>query len=92
MSGNDQECPKCGGREVQRIDMLKRHVNPWVFMFGGWLVSLLWSGSRKQEVQCVQCGTVFERPTKASKIAWALLILVVVLILLELVAVLFGNE
>jgi predicted nucleic acid-binding Zn ribbon protein len=63
-----------------------------VFFFGGWLVSLLWSGSRKEEVRCVECDTVFQRSTRASKIAWVLLILVVVLILLGLWAELSGSQ
>ena len=84
MAGDDQACPKCGGREVQPSGVLRRHVNPWVFLLGGWLVSLLWSGSRKEEVRCVQCDTVFQRPTRASRIAWALLILLILLILLGL--------
>ena len=66
-------------------------MNPWVYLFGGWLLSLLWSGSRKEEVRCVQCDTVFQRPTRASKIAWALFILLVVLLLLRLWAELSGK-
>jgi predicted RNA-binding Zn-ribbon protein involved in translation (DUF1610 family) len=84
MAGSDQACPKCGGREVQPASILKRHVNPWVFYFGGGLLSSLWSGSRKEEFRCVQCGTVFDRSTRASRIAWVLLILVILLILLGL--------
>lgn len=90
MAGDEQACPRCGGREVQPAGVLRRHVNPWVFFFGGWLLSLLWSGSRKEEVRCVQCDTVFQRPTRASKIAWVLFILLVVLILLGLWAELSG--
>jgi hypothetical protein len=86
MAGDAQACPKCGGKEVQVVGVLKRHVNPWVFFLGGWLFSLLWSGSRKQEVRCVQCDTVFQRPTRASRIAWVLLILFILLILLGVLA------
>jgi hypothetical protein len=69
---------------------LQRRVNPWVFAFGGWWLSLLWSGSRKKEVQCVQCDTVFLRPTRASKIALVVFVLVVVLILLGILKELAG--
>src|SRR2546425_8617921 len=92
MAGDTQACPKCGGKEVQPAGVLRRHVNPWVFFLGGWLLSLLWSGSRKEEVRCVQCETVFQRPTRASRVAWQLLILFIVLILLGLWAELSESE
>jgi len=91
VSGDEQACPKCGGSEVQPNQVLRRHVNPWVLFFGGWLLSLLWSGSRKEEVRCLQCDTVFQRPTRASKIAWVLFILLVLLILLGLWSEFSGN-
>ena len=90
MAGDPQACPRCGSKEIQPAGVLRRHVNPWVFFFGGWLLSLLWSGSRKEEVRCVQCETVFQRPTRASRIAWALLVLFILLILLGLWAQLSG--
>ena len=92
MAGDDQACPKCGGREVQPAGVLKRHVNPWVFYFGGWFFSLLWSGSRAAEVRCVRCDTVFQRSTRASRIARVLLILLILLILLAVWAALSGSE
>jgi hypothetical protein len=92
MAGDEQTCPRCSGREVQTAGVLRRHVNPWVYFFGGWLISLLWSGSRKDEVRCVQCDTVFQRSTPASKVAWVLLILLIGLILLGLWAEIFGGQ
>jgi hypothetical protein len=88
----EQACPKCGGKEVQPAGVLRRHVNPWAFHFGGLLFSLLWSGSRKGEVRCVGCDTVFQRSTRASKIVRILLILFCLLMLLGLWAALFGPE
>jgi len=90
MAGDPQACPRCGGKEVESAGVLRRHVNPWVFFLGGWLLSLLWSGSRKEEVRCVQCETVFQRSTRASRVAWILLILIVILTLLGLWAGLSG--
>ena len=92
MTGDTQACPRCGGTEVERADILKRHVNPWVFYFGGWLVSLLWAGSRQEEVRCVQCGTAFQRTTRASRVAQVLLIALILLILLALWAELSGSQ
>ncbi len=90
MAGDPKACPRCGSKEIQPAGVLRRHVNPWVFFLGGWLLSLLWSGSRKEEVRCVQCETVFQRPTRASRIAWALLVLFILLILLGLLGQLSG--
>jgi hypothetical protein len=92
MAEDDQACPRCGGREVQPAGILRRTFNPWVFFLGGWLLSLLWSGSRKEEVRCVQCDTVFHRSTRISRIAWVLLVLFISLILLALWAELFGPH
>src|ERR1043166_5605236 len=84
MAGDEKGGPRGGGRGVGPAGVLRHHVNPWVLYLGGWLISSLWSGSRKEEVRCVQCGTVFQRSTKASRIAWVLLILVIALILVGL--------
>src|SRR5712671_1281799 len=92
MAGDEQACPRCGGREVLPAGILRRHVNPWVFYFGGWLLSLLWSGSRKEEVRCAHCDTIFQRSTRASRIAWVLLVLFILLILLGLWAQLSSSE
>src|SRR5258707_6459926 len=92
MAGDPKACPRCGSKEIQPAGVLRRHVNPWVFFLGGWLFSLLWSGSRKEEVRCVGCDTVFQRSTRASKIARVLLILFILLVLLALWAALSGSE
>jgi hypothetical protein len=90
MAGDNQACPKCGGKEVQPAGILRRHVNPWAMFLGGWVLSLLWSGSRKEEVRCVGCDTIFQRPTRASRVAWVLLIVFILLVLLGLWAQLSG--
>src|SRR5260370_28171534 len=92
MAENEQACPKCGGRDVQPAGVLTRHVNPWAFYFGGWLFSLLWSGSRKAEVRCVGCDTVVQCSTRASKIARVLLVMFILLHFLPLWAALCGPE
>jgi hypothetical protein len=92
MAGDAQACPKCGGRDVQPAGVLRRHVNPWVFLLGGWLLSLLWSLSRKEDVRCVQCDIVFRRSTRGSRVALVLLILFILLILLGLWAQLSESQ
>jgi len=84
MTGNERACPRCGSSEVQPSGVLRRHVNHWAIFFGGWLLAALWSGSRKEEVRCLHCDTVFQRPTRASKIAWILFLVLLALILLGL--------
>lgn len=90
MAGDERACPRCGGTQVKPVGVLRRHVNPWVMFFGGWIFSLLWSGSRKEEVRCVHCETAFQRPTRASRIALAVLILLILLALLGLWSGLVG--
>jgi hypothetical protein len=84
MAAQPRACPRCGGREVQPAGVLKRHISLWALLLGGWLFSLLWSGSRKQQVRCVQCETLFERSTRTSRVVLVLLILFVLLTLLGL--------
>jgi uncharacterized integral membrane protein len=79
-----QACPKCGGTDLQPAVVLKNHFNIWLFLLGGWLLSLLWAVSRKEVVRCVQCETVFHRSTRASIVALVLLILLGLLVLLGL--------
>lgn len=91
MAGDARACPKCGSNEVQPAGVLRRHVNHWAIFFGGWLLAALWSGSRKEEVRCAQCDTVFQRPTRASKIAWIMFLVLLALVLLGLWAELSGK-
>jgi hypothetical protein len=82
MAGDRQACPKCGGTEIRPAGALRHHFNVWIFLLGGWLLSLLWSVSRKEEVQCVQCESIFQRATRASIVARILLVLFILLVLL----------
>src|SRR5258708_25076200 len=92
MAGYNQACPRCGGKEVRPAGVLRRHVNPWAMFIGGWWLSLLWSGSRKEEVRCVGCDTVFRRPTRAWRVVWVLLILFILLLLLGVWAEFSGSD
>jgi hypothetical protein len=91
MAEDERACPKCGSTDVQAAGVLRRHVNHWAIFFGGWLLAALWSGSRKEEVRCAQCDTVFQRATRASKIAWILFLVLLALVLLGLWEELFGK-
>ena len=65
-------------------------MNPWVFIFGGALLSILWSGSRKEEMRCNQCGSIFEQATRSSRVLSVLLLGFVLLIVLAVLVEIFG--
>jgi hypothetical protein len=90
MSATPLSCPKCGGSELRVAHPFKQRVNPLVFIFGGFLLSVLWSGSRKQEMRCCQCDTFFEQSTRTSKVLSVVLLVVVLLIVLGVLAQVFG--
>jgi hypothetical protein len=72
-------CPQCGSQQYQQAGLLRRSINPWVAHFGGWIISTLFSASRKQQMLCTQCETFFFVETKSSRIAFVLLLLVLLL-------------
>lgn len=75
-------CPNCGGKKTQPAGVLKRHARLWLIFSVGWLMSSLWSASRNQQVCCVDCGTLYEQPTRASKTALFFLVLLILLVAL----------
>ena len=90
MSATPSSCPKCGSTEFRVAHPFKSHVNPLVLIFGGFLLSVLWSGSRKQEMRCSQCESVFEQSTRSSRVVLFLLLGFVLLIVLGVLAQIFG--
>ena len=82
MARQIQACPKCGGTGLQRVCALKSHFNIWLFLLGGWIISLLWGLSHKEEVRCLQCEAVFSYVSRGSIVARVLLVLLLVLIVL----------
>ena len=79
-------CPKCGSTECQAAGVLRKSHNPWMFHFGGWLLSSLWGASREKQVRCVQCETLYLANTRGSRIAGILLWIMLLLILSGLLA------
>ena len=90
MSATPSSCPRCGCTELRVAHPFKSHVNIWVFLFGGALLSLLWSGSRKQEMRCSQCDSVFAQSTRSSRVVSFLLLGFILLIVLGVLAEIFG--
>lgn len=91
MARDTHSCPNCGSKEIQPWGLLTRRFNLWAFVFGGWLLSLLWSFSRKEEARCLKCETVFRRATLGSKVAWALLLLLIVLAFLTVALTIYDS-
>ena len=89
VSATPSSCPKCGGYELRVAHPFKSQVNPFVFIFGGFLLSVLWSGSRKQEMRCSQCDTIFEQSTRRSRVVSVLLLGFIFLIVLGVLAEIF---
>jgi hypothetical protein len=92
MSAIPSSCPKCGSSELRVAYPFKSHVNPWVFIFGGFLLSLAWSGSRKQEMRCGQCNEVFPQSTRTSRIFSVILLCLILLMMLGALAAFFGWD
>ncbi|MEZ0387107.1 MAG: hypothetical protein ACAI34_08585 [Verrucomicrobium sp.] len=90
MSDSSSACPQCTSTDLRDAQPFKRHVNIWVFLFGGFLMSLLWSGSHKKEVRCGGCGHVFEQSKGRSKVARVLLLGLILLTLLNILAQYYG--
>lgn len=90
MSAIPSSCPKCGSSELRVARPFKGHVNLWVFILGGFLLSLLWSGSRKREVRCCQCNDVFQQSTRTSRVFSVILLCLILLIVLAVLAHFFG--
>ena len=60
---------------------MTKHFNPWIHQLGGWLLLALYGGSRKKQVQCLHCDTLFEWRSRRSKIFLMVLIFIVAWIL-----------
>ena len=84
MAGNEQACPRCGSTDVRPAGVLRRHVNPLVFFVGGWLFSVLWSGSRREDMRCAECDTRFQRSTRVSRVVRIIFYILLALALLGL--------
>jgi len=61
-------CPHCGVEGDHAVThSLRRSTSPRAWHFGGFLLSVLWAGSRAQRFRCLQCGELFSSDTHASK-------------------------
>ncbi len=90
MSATPSACPKCGCTELRIAHPFKSRVNLWLFIFGGALLSMLWSGSRKQEMRCNQCDAIFEQSTRSSRVVSVLFIIFILLVALGFLAQILG--
>jgi hypothetical protein len=91
MSNQSSHCPKCGSRDWRPTLVLKRQFSIWWFLLGGWLIAFLYGMSRKEQVRCVGCETIYERRSVFSKVALAILIFMMVLIVIGILTSLLGQ-
>lgn len=82
-----QPCPQCGGREHAPAATLRTAHNPWLYHFGGWLLSSLWGASRGTQVRCAQCDALYLTETRATRIAGVFLWIFLLLVLCGLIGV-----
>jgi hypothetical protein len=75
-------CPKCGSQDKARAGIVGTgNILYVVAYFLIWLfpLSLLWGASRKQQVRCVNCDTLYLIETRGTRIAgivfWVLVLL-----------------
>jgi hypothetical protein len=79
-------CPTCGSVERKLAVALRATHNPLLWLVGGWLFASLWGASRQEQVQCVQCGSLYFADTSGSRIAGVLLWIFVLMVALGIIA------
>ena len=83
-------CPKCGSHDLLHAELFKRHFSIWAWMFGGFLLSLLWSVSNSKKMRCQSCDHVFRLSTDFTQIARLLLVALIILMLLNVLSEYYG--
>jgi len=76
---------------VRPAGVLKHQVtnaNIWLWVFGGWIVSLLWSLARREQVRCAHCETLFMRTSPGAMVARIILLIILLLVILGIWALL----
>ena len=69
-------CPKCGSAESRPTLHLRRPRRSLLWLHAGldgWLISALWRASRKTQVRCAQCESLYHVKTSGSQTAAAVL-------------------
>jgi hypothetical protein len=78
-------CPRCmamGGHAL--APEYTRSVYPLAWHFGGFLLSIFYSGSKKQRFNCRECGELFHAHTATSR-GYLLLFLLLVALIVNLI-------
>jgi len=81
-----RRCPTCGGVERAAAGLMVNSHNPWMYHFGGWLLGSLWGASRRQQVRCVTCDSLYFTETRGTRVAGILLWIVILFVLAGLTA------
>lgn len=69
-------CPRCGYEDyfVPAEEEPDGGTGCLIFLFGGFIPYLLYSGGRNNRIQCGSCGYIFKRPAFQSKLSLAFLL------------------
>jgi len=70
-------CPACASEKRAPAGLLVKGTSWWAWQCGGWLLASLWGASREKQVRCLQCDTLYHTATRGTRIAGALLWMVV---------------
>jgi DNA-directed RNA polymerase subunit RPC12/RpoP len=84
-------CPNCGSHEYVDAIALESSYNPLLHHLGGWLLAMLYSASRKRQVRCVKCDTLFRIHKVGSRIAFYGFAVLLVFIVLSILLAIFGD-
>lgn len=87
-----KQCPNCGSTQHRQAGLLTSHLSVWLIPFVGWAVAALWGGSRKRQVQCSQCQTLYFSHTSASYVAGIILWIFLLFVLLGGIAYIFDIK
>ena len=77
-----KECPHCGKTKAYHWVPSSRYAPAAPIVFGGILLAMIFSESRKQEFHCELCHTTFSTHTVASRFFqffWVLLVFITII-------------
>jgi hypothetical protein len=79
-------CPRCGYEDyfVPAVEEPDGGTGCLIFLFGGFIPYLFYSGTRTNRVQCGSCGYIFKRQMTRSS---AMLVLVLTLLTLAFIGI-----
>lgn len=85
-------CPQCNTSGMCEVVPRLSHVNVLVFLAGGFVLSLLWSGSRPTSLKCAACEHRFSQRTQGARAAFIIFWILTGIIVLGVLAWVMDPE